>query len=78
MHVHISGRQNKNKLKEKHEESSEQASLSSHQFTHQFHICEFWKKIWQTVVQHSDVQIENQLLLYNFIVYHQRNGWLRK
>ena len=40
-HAHISGRQNKNKLKEKHAEISEQRS---HQYIHQFRICGFWEK----------------------------------
>ena len=42
----ISGRQNKNKLKEEHVESSQQLPIeqSSHQFIHQFCICEFWEK----------------------------------
>ena len=33
-------------------------------------------KICETVAQHSDVQIEGQLFLYYFIVYHQWNDIL--
>ena len=44
VHAHISGRQNKNKLKKEHVEISEQTLLSSHQFIHQFFVCEFWEK----------------------------------
>ena len=36
------------------------------------------RKICQTVAQHSDVQIEGQLLLYNLIVYLQWNNILGK
>ena len=69
-----------NKLKEKHVESSQQLvnRVPTSLFIHQFLICGFCKKISQTVAQHSDVQIEGQLLLYNFIVYLQRNDVLSK
>ena len=71
LHAHISGRQNKNKLKEKHADSSEQ--LVNRVLT-------MWilRKICQTVAQHSDVQITGQLPLYSFIVYLQRNDILSK
>ena len=69
-----------NKLKEKHVESSQKLvnRIPTSLFIHQFRICGFCKKISQTVAQHSDVQIEGQLLLYNFIVYLQRNDALSK
>ena len=35
-------------------------------------------KICRTVVQHLDVQIEGQLLLYNFIAYLQQDDILSK
>ena len=75
-HAHISGRQNKNKLKEKHAESSEQLvnRIPTSIYT-SFESADF-EKICQTVAQHSCVQIEGQLLLYNFIVYLQRNDIL--
>ena len=44
LHTHISGRQNKNKLKEKHAESSEQLVSRVPTSIHQFRICGFWEK----------------------------------
>ena len=78
MRTYLAGKTNK--LKEKHVESSQQPvnRVPTSLFIHQFHICGFCKKISQTVAQHSDVQIEGQLLLYNFIVYLQRNHVLSK
>ena len=77
-HAHIPGRQNKNKQKEKHAESSDQlvnrvpTSIVS---------VDFEKNMPDSSAinpRHLDVQIEGQLLLYNFIVYLQRNDILSK
>ena len=78
MRTYLAGKTNK--LKEKHVESSQQLvnRVPTSLFIHQFRICGFCKKVSQTVAQHSDVQIEGQLLLYNFIVYLQRNDVLSK
>ena len=35
-------------------------------------------KLCETVAQHLGVQIKGQLLLYNFIIYHQQNNILNK
>ena len=74
--MHTSGRQNKNKLKEKHVESGEQL-VNTHQGSHSLYTSfvsvDFGKNMLVT-----DAQIEGQLLLYNFIVYLQRNNILSK
>ena len=67
----MSGRQNKNKLKEKHVESSEQ---NSHHFIHQFHICGFWEKYGR---QLRSIRCTNffTILLYTFS---ERISWAEK
>ena len=56
-HAHISGRQNKNKLKEKHAESSEQLVNRVPTSLYTSFVSVDFEKIWQTVAQHSDVEI---------------------
>ena len=71
-HAHISGSQNNNNLKEEHAESSEHPV---NRVPTSFVSVDFEKN---PVAQHLDVQIEGQLLLYNFIVYLQWNDILSK
>ena len=77
-YAHISGRQSKNKLKEKHVECSEQLVNRFPTTLYTSFVSVDFGKICQTVAQHLDVQIEGQLLPYNFIVYLQRNDILSK
>ena len=67
VHAHIPGRQNKNKLKEKHAKSSEQLvnRIPTSIYT-SFISVDFEKNMPN--VEQSDVQIKGQLLPYNFLV----------
>ena len=80
VHAHISCRQNKNKLKEKYVESSEQLVNRVPTSLYTSFVSCIFEKNCQTVAQYAylDVQIEGQLLLYNFMVYPQRNDILSK
>ena len=77
-HVHISGTQNKHKLKEKHVEINQQLVNRVPISLYTSFVSVDFGEICQTVEQHSDVKIGSQLLLYNFIVYVQQNDILSK
>ena len=70
VHVHISGGQNKNKLKEKHMEITEQLVKCSHQFIHQFQICRFGEKYARQLhsIQMYNSKVKNffTILSYTF------------
>ena len=70
MHVHIFGRQNKNKLKEKHAESSEQLVNRDPTSIYTSFVSVVEKNMPDSCAEFE--QIEGQLLLYNFILYLQQ------
>ena len=67
MHAHIFGRQNKNKLKEKHAESSEQLVNRDPTSIYTSFVSVVEKNMPDGCAEFE--QIEGQLLLYNFMVY---------
>ena len=69
-HAHISGRQNKNKVKEKHVESSEQLVNRFPTSIQLFRICGFWEKYARQLrsirMYKSKVNYFFTILLYTF------------